>query len=115
MFLAQLRFLLERRPAGVRRTLFLTGATTGRQALELAGGPATRLDSRVAQVVTEAGHLLLIAGEEPLDSPEAGLVQIVVSTFGLDEEGFAEVLGRWTGQWPPVARNAEISIAPTGG
>ena len=112
IFLAQLRFLVEERPQGVRRTVFLTGATTGRQALELAGGEATRLDSRVAQVVTGAGHLVLIAGEEPLDSPQAGLMQIVVSTYGLAEEGFAEVLGRWTAQWPPVARNAEITIAP---
>jgi hypothetical protein len=92
--------------------VFLTGATTGRQALELAGGEATRLDSRVAQVVTGSGPLVLIAGEEPLDSPDAGLVQIVVSTYGLGEEGFAEVLGRWTGLWPSVARNAEITIAP---
>jgi uncharacterized protein YndB with AHSA1/START domain len=112
MFLAQLRFLVEERPQGVRRTVFLTGATTGRRALELAGGEPTRLDSRVAQVVTGSGELLLIAGEEPLDSPRAGLVQVVVSTFGLDEEGFAEVLGRWTAQWPAVAERAEITIAP---
>ena len=30
IFLAQLRFLVEERPQGVRRTVFLTGATTGR-------------------------------------------------------------------------------------
>ena len=112
IFLAQLRFLVEERPQGVRRTVFLTGDTTGRQALELAGGEAVRLDSRVTQVVTDAGHLVLIAGTGPLDSPEAGLMQLVVSTYGLAEEGFAEVLGRWTAQWPPVARNAEITIAP---
>ena len=39
-------------------------------------------------------------------------MQLVVSPFGLDAEAFAEVLGRWAGQWPEVARNPEITIAP---
>ncbi len=49
-FLIQLRFLLDERPAGRRRTVYLTGETTGRQALALAegGGEWERFGPRVA-------------------------------------------------------------------
>src|SRR4030095_7339547 len=46
-FLIQLRFLLERRPAGRRRTLYLTGETTGRQARALVDGGWDTFGSRV--------------------------------------------------------------------
>jgi hypothetical protein len=112
MFLAQLRFLLEERPRGLRRTVHLTGTATWRQALDLAGGEPTRLGARVAQVVTEDGHLILVGAEEQLDSPAPGPIQLVVSTFGLDADAFAEVLGRWAGHWPTIAGKPEITIAP---
>jgi hypothetical protein len=112
IFLAQLRFLLEESPKGPRQTLYLTGTATGRQALEAIGGEATRLDSRVAQVVPGDGQLILLGAEQPLDSAEAGPVQIVISTFGLDPGAFAEVLGGWAGKWPSVAQEAEITVAP---
>jgi hypothetical protein len=113
IFFAQLRYLLEESPKGPRQTLYLTGTATGRQVLDALGGQATPLDSRVAEVAAEAGQLIVVGAEQPLDSPQAGPVQVVISTFGLDPEAFAEVLGRWAGQWPSVAEESEITVAPT--
>jgi hypothetical protein len=128
VFLAQLRFLLEERPKGLRRTIHLTGTTTGRQALALAaagpgqrpahgrrpapGGDAVRLDNRVAQVVHRDGHLVLVAGHEPLDSPDAGRMEITVSTFGLDDAAFADLREGWAARWAPTAGEAEVTVAP---
>ena len=112
-FLIQLRFLLERRPAGLRRTLYLTGETTGRQALALVDGAWDRFGSRVAWTVDEAGHLVVAAGNVPLDDPDAACMQIVVSTFGLDDDEFAAVRDDWTKRWAPVADGAQVTFAGT--
>lgn len=127
VFLAQLRFLLEERPKGLRRTIHLTGTTTGREALALAApgpaqrpahgrrpahGDAVRLDSRVAQVADRDGHLVLVAGHEPLDSPEAGRMEITVSAFGLDDAAFADLREGWAARWAPAAWDAEVTVAP---
>src|SRR5204863_5063451 len=84
-FLVQLRYLLEESPKGPRRTLYLTGSSTGAQALGLATGDWARVGSRVAWVVDADGNLVVVSGHEPLDHRAAGRIEIIVSTFGADD------------------------------
>src|ERR1700760_3802834 len=58
-FLTQLSFLFSARPRGARRTLYLTGETTGRQALSLAEGDWQRGGRRVAWPGGRGGWLCL--------------------------------------------------------
>ncbi|AGZ39510.1 activator of Hsp90 ATPase 1 family protein [Actinoplanes friuliensis] len=111
VFLAQLRFLLEERPEGLRRTVHLTGSARGRGVLALADGEALPLGTRTAQVMTADGQLVLVSGHEPLDSPEAGRIEVVVSTFGLGDDAFAEVRDDWTQRWAALAREAVVTVA----
>jgi hypothetical protein len=112
-FLVQLRYYLDERPAGRRRTLYLTGTTTGRRALKAAGGDGTPVGRRVAWRVDADGHLVVIAGQEPLDSLETGPVELTVSTYGLDDSAFDLVRKRWTERWCRVARDTRVTTADT--
>jgi hypothetical protein len=110
-FLVQLTFLLEQRPPGRRRTLYLTGETTGRQVLALADGEWRRAGSRVAWVVGPDGSLVVAAARAPLDSPEAAGMQIVVSTYGLDDAAFDTVRDQWSKRWTAAADGAQVTSA----
>ncbi|NMO50866.1 activator of HSP90 ATPase [Actinoplanes sp. TBRC 11911] len=110
-FLIQLRFLLSRRPQGRRRTLYLTGQTTGRQALALVDAEWQRDGARVAWAVTGDGHLVVAAGRVPLDEHEAAHVEITVSTYGLDDAAFETQREEWTKRWAPVAAYARVTAA----
>jgi uncharacterized protein YndB with AHSA1/START domain len=110
-FLIQLHHLIEQRPAGKRRTLYLTGETTGRQVLELVDGDWQRVGSRVAWAVDADGRLVVASGNIPLDEPAAAGMQIVVSTFGLDDEAFITCRDDWAKRWAPVADGAMITTA----
>jgi uncharacterized protein YndB with AHSA1/START domain len=118
VFLVQLRFLLDERPRGGRRTLCLTGETTGRQALGLVDADWTEVGSRVAWAVTPERHLAVVAGHAPLAVPDAAGMQIVVSTFGLDDDAFAALRDDLSRRWAPVAGGARVTFtdpaAPTG-
>jgi len=109
-FLIQLRYLLEESPAGQRRTLYLTGSSTGRQALGLAGGEWSRVGSRVAWVVDADGNLVVVSGREPLDQPAAGRIEIIVSTFGADDAAFDGYRKVWSERWAPLARGATVTV-----
>ena len=110
-FLVQLRYLLSARPAGRRRTLYLTGETTGRQALGLAEGGWEQSGPRVAWTVNAEGHLIVVAGRVPLDRPEAARMEVTISTFGLDDEAFDNLHDEWTRRWTPVAAFARVTTA----
>ena len=110
-FLVQLRYLLSARPSGRRRTLYLTGETTGRQALGLADGGWEHAGPRVAWTVDADGHLVVVAGRVPLDRPEAARMEVTVSTFGLDDASFAGHRDEWTKRWAPLAADAEVTTA----
>jgi hypothetical protein len=109
-FLIQLRYLLEEAPKGLRRTLYLTGTSTGRQALGLATGDWTRAGSRVAWVVDADGHLVVVSGRLPLDSPDAARIEIIVSTFGIDDATFDAYRETWSSRWAPLARDAAVTF-----
>ncbi|MFF5291277.1 hypothetical protein [Paractinoplanes globisporus] len=110
-FLLQLRYLLSARPAGRRRTVYLTGETTGRQALSLAESGWERFGPRVAWTVNTDGHLLVVAGRVPLDRHEAARMEVTVSTFGLDDAAFDGLHEEWTKRWAPLAADAEVTTA----
>ncbi len=109
-FLTQLRFLLDERPQGRRRTLYLTGETTGRQALTLASGDWERFGSRVAWTVDD-GHLVVVTGHLPLGSHSAGRIEVTVSTFGRDDDAFEATRETWAKRWAPLAADANLTTA----
>ncbi|MCM4080815.1 activator of HSP90 ATPase [Paractinoplanes hotanensis] len=117
-FLIQLRFLLDQRPQGRRRTLYLTGETTGRQALSLAPGEWERFGPRVAWTVDADGHLVVAAGRIPLDHPSATRFEVTVSLFGADDATFEAARESWAKRWAPMAADANLTTAddpaPTG-
>ena len=110
-FLIQLRFLLGQRPQGLRRTLYLTGQTTGRQALALVDGEWERSGAHVASTVNGDGDLVVVAGRVPLEVHEAANVEITVSTYGLDDAAFEARREEWTKRWAPVAAYARVTAA----
>ncbi|HET6530196.1 MAG TPA: activator of HSP90 ATPase [Actinoplanes sp.] len=114
-FLVQLTFLLEQRPPGRRRTLYLTGETTGRQVLAMVDGEWRRAGSRVAWVAAPGGSLVVAAARAPLDSPDATGMQIVVSTYGLDDAAFDTVRDEWSKRWTAVADGAQVTSGGTPG
>ncbi|MEU4244044.1 activator of HSP90 ATPase [Actinoplanes sp. NPDC026619] len=112
-FLVQLRFLLDRRPTGRRRTLYLTGETTGRQALALAEGAGEwqQFGPRVAWTVDGDGFLVVVSARLPLDDHDAGRMEVTVSTYGLDDAAFESLREQWTKRWAPAAAGAEVTTA----
>jgi uncharacterized protein YndB with AHSA1/START domain len=109
-FLIQLRHLFERRPGGPRRTLYLIGETTGRQALSLAESKWERVGRRVAWTVDE-GFLIVVSGRVPLDGPSAARMEVTVSTYGLDDAAFEAQREEWTKKWAPMAASADVIAA----
>jgi uncharacterized protein YndB with AHSA1/START domain len=108
-FLTQLRFLFERRPGGGRRTIYLTGETTGRQALSLAETGWEAVGRRVSWTVDADGFLIVVAGRVPLDGPSAARMEVTVSTFGLDDDAFEARREEWTKKWAPLAADADVT------
>ncbi len=108
-FLIQLRFLLEQRPQGRRRTIYLTGETTGREALTLVDGEWERFGPRVAWTVDGDGHLVVLAGRLPLDDPAAGRTEVIVSTYGRFDAEFQAVQDDWAKRWTPLADGARVT------
>ena len=109
-FLIQLRHLLDESPKGRRRTLHLTGTSTGRQALGLATGDWAQVGTRVAWMVDADGHLVVVSGRLPLDSPDAARIEIIVSTFSLDDVAFDACRDRWSKRWAPLAGDAAVTF-----
>jgi uncharacterized protein YndB with AHSA1/START domain len=110
-FLVQLRFLFEQRPKGRRRTLYLTGETTGWQALSLADTEWQKVGRRVAWTVDADGLLIVVAGRIPLDARSAARMEVTVTTYHLDDASFEAKREEWTKKWAPLAADAEVTAA----
>jgi hypothetical protein len=110
-FLVQLRFLLEHNPQGVRRTIYLTGESTGQAALGLVDGEWQRVGSRVAWTVDPDAHLVVAAGNRPVDSSWPGRQQITVSTYALSDGEFEACRDNWAKRWSAIADDATVTIA----
>jgi hypothetical protein len=109
-FLVQLTFLIEERPKSARRTLHLTGETTGRQALSLVDADWHRVGARIAWTVDPNGHLVVVSARAHLRSHDATHTEITVSTFGLDDDAFDACRTDWTRRWAPIADTAEVAF-----
>ncbi|SDG06777.1 Uncharacterized conserved protein YndB, AHSA1/START domain [Sinosporangium album] len=113
-FFAQLRFWLERKPAGRRRTLFLTGTATASAALAAAsaGGVREVWHESVYQrvVVDGGGHLIALEAQRPLSDDAAGPIGVTVAAYGLPDAAFAELRERWESRWSAAARDAEVTL-----
>lgn len=103
-FLEQLRFLLEIRPQGRRRTVYLTGTATGPDALALAGtdGQSWHTSRYQRMSIDAAGHLVGVAAQAPLDSDSIGPVAVTISTYGLDDAAFTALRDTWARRWSAV-------------
>lgn len=103
-FFEQLRYLLEIRPQGRRRTIYLTGTATAADVLAIAGSDGQPWHTSRYQRITvdPRGHLLVVAGQAPLGGDVEGPISLTITTYGLDEAGFAEVLSDWTARWSRV-------------
>jgi uncharacterized protein YndB with AHSA1/START domain len=108
-FLIQLRFLLDERPKGIRRTLYLTGETTGRQVLALLDADWNRVGDRTAWTVEDGGHLVVVSGHLHLRAHDAARVEVTVSTYGLDDDAFGAYREIWIKRWAPIASAAAIT------
>jgi uncharacterized protein YndB with AHSA1/START domain len=110
-FLTQLRFYFERRPSGGRRTVYLTGETTPRQALGLVDAEWSHVGHRVAWTVDADGHLVVVSSHVPLTEKVAAHIEITISTYGLDDAAFEKCRAGWARRWAPLADGAAVTIA----
>ena len=121
-FMHQLKFLVERRPTGERRTVFLSGDNpSGRSVatdLGLPDGPAGtpvalnlagqdvrgeiffRTTHQVGVTVDAWGDgLLVVSSVPPGDAKPKGAVMAVLSTFDRPEQEVADLATRWQPWW----------------
>jgi uncharacterized protein YndB with AHSA1/START domain len=108
-FLEQLRHQLERHPEGARRTLYLTGEAEPAAVLpaieEAVPGEAWRAGRFQWLVATPryGDGLVSVAARVPLD--EAGRVPlaVTVTSYDLDDAGFAAARAEWEARWSVLA------------
>ncbi|MFI7128909.1 SRPBCC domain-containing protein [Nonomuraea sp. NPDC050153] len=102
-YLEQLRFYLDRAPSGRRRTVYLAGQATGAQVTEIVG-PGTPWHE--ASIVNDEGHLISV-GADPAD-PQPAQVNVIVNTYGLDDDAFAALRDQWTARWQATVKDPEV-------
>ena len=105
-YLEQLRFWMEAAPPGARRTVYLQGEATGPQVVDLVGEGEPWYD---ASIVTAQGWLVSV-GADPA-ATEPGPVNVIVSTYGLDDEAFAAVRADWSRRWHAAVGKPEVITA----
>ena len=118
-FFEQLRFLLEERPAGPRRTVFLTGEAAAEQAFALVGDARPWHASRYLRAAVEPdGHLVGVDAMRTVDSDAAGPISLTITTYGLDEAAFRKVHDDWAARWAAAVaapkattRDGEVTLA----
>jgi uncharacterized protein YndB with AHSA1/START domain len=84
-FFEQLRFLLERRPSGARRTVYLTGKGEP----PVVDGEPWHASRWQRITVDPEGHLVAVGWND------VGETGVTVSTYGLDDAAFTAVQERW--------------------
>jgi len=119
-FLAQLRFAVEQQRGRARRTVFVASGPAGAGARDLLGltgrevghavsviEPAVtgttwfRTQHQTGTTVDAYGPGLVVAYDKPASEPGRAVDQsmVIVSTFGLDDDAFAEVERTWQRWW----------------
>jgi uncharacterized protein YndB with AHSA1/START domain len=110
-FLTQLQFFLTERPAGARRTVYLTGVATAREATGLIDRKWERVGPRITRTVDGDGHLVVVAYHGTVAADEPTRTEVTVSTYGLDDAAFEACRDLWTRRWTAVAGRAEVTTA----
>ena len=119
-FFSQLRYLLERRPAGQRRTIFLEGdaapATVATALPDRAPGAEWHRAPHQLGWAAADGSLIVAASPTPLTSTAPAPLMVTVSTFGLDDAAFAAAQMSWGEWWASLAMNprATPELVPDG-
>jgi uncharacterized protein YndB with AHSA1/START domain len=109
-FFEQLRFLLEERPAGRRRTIFLTGEATAEQAFALLDDARPWHASRYLRAAVEPdGHLAGVDAIRTVDGGAAGPVSLTVTTYGLDDAAYRKVYDDWAVRWAAAVAAAKAT------
>ncbi len=130
-FAQQLRFWLERHPGEPRRTVSATGVDLGSDdaplltrlglrpfgsepvgsRYELPGPDGAAVTGEVyfqtdlqlgLSIAEERDALLVVARTPPAAAPPHGQAMFVLSTYGLDDDAFADVERRWSAWWSPA-------------
>ncbi|WP_283133260.1 SRPBCC family protein [Rhizohabitans arisaemae] len=113
-FFEQLRFRLERRPEGRRRTVFLSGEAAWpdvRGVLTWAGMAEPWHDSRhVLMAVDGEGHLATVFGTRRQDDEGSGPITLTLTVYDMDEQAFTIHRDAWESRWRAIAKNPEVTV-----
>ncbi len=114
-FLLQLGDYLERHPGQRRRTIRLSGEAMPIAVLAAVAGEVegeSRRASAYLSVTTTGSYgrgLVVVDSSEPLDSANAGRVNVTITTYGLDDEKFAQLRARWQAILNELAKDVELT------
>jgi uncharacterized protein YndB with AHSA1/START domain len=114
-FLLQLADYLERHPGKRRRTIRLTSEARPIAVLAaVAGeveGESRRASPHLSLTTTDSygRGLVVVDSSEPLDSADAGRVNVTTTTYGLDSEQFARLRERWQAIMNDLAKHVEVT------
>lgn len=100
-FFDQLRFYLERRPTGKRRTLYLTGSAAGADLVAVLRGEDWH-DSTYQRMAVDGEVLLGVGAQRPLADADAGPASLTVTTYDLTEAAFEALSREWTKRWAAI-------------
>lgn len=113
-FFEQLRFVLETRPEGDRRTVYLAGTAPAADAVALAERLAPGRvwhDSRYQRMLVSGGHLVVVHATAPLAAPAPVPLSVTVSTYGLDDLAVKALAAEWAGHWTAVAPDGTVTTS----
>lgn len=113
-FFHQLKHHLERHPGEERRSLFLAGDAAPAELLPAldarAPGRAWHRSrhQRGTALDLYGGGLLIAKCSRPLESAEPGRMNLILTTHGLDDAAFSELVRDWTAWWSERAGNVKV-------
>ena len=113
-FFEQLRFYLERHRGEERRTLFLAGDATGPELTaaldERAPGALWHASRHQRGVLVESGRadLVIVKTQKALAAEETSRANVLITTYGLDDEQYGRLRADWEAWWQGLAANTKI-------
>jgi uncharacterized protein YndB with AHSA1/START domain len=114
-FLLQLRDYLERHPGKRRRTIRLVSEAKPIAVLAAVAGEiegvSRRASPHLSVTTTDSygGGLVVVDSSEPLDSADAGRVNVTITTYGFDDERFTALRERWEAILSELGKGVEVT------